>query len=364
MVQPMLAADEAERRGDAHGALEVVLTHPCQRDGGAFWRPWRVRRLRQLVILEGRLPGWATSRWVLAQAAQLLDAGTRQRGKRAGELAIALRGGLAALPGRDATDAQCQVMDHDWAFRQLLLHELGGLSAFLRTAPTDLLVGADRVAEWAQAPMGGFELVTRTPRSLTWRDLRTDREVEVDNIGSAALVLPGETVIGRLVPVEGGQMFESVPLLVPERVAREVSGAPEEWYEVLRVAPEEEARRFLGGHQFDLLCDVPPDIWLRELLVGGEPDLDPFADGIDRHLVTLLVDQAGYLLDRPRLGDDDVDGWACLGAALLDPAFLGAVGREAAPDELALLGEAGSRLAEPAAAVARDLATAAGQGAV
>src|SRR4029079_9573102 len=101
----------------------------------------RMRRLAELVMLRPILPGWATSRWLLAQAAQHLD--STGRGRRALEVAIQARGGPENLRGRDEMDARTKVMDHDWVFRQVHLYELGGLDHFVRrVASPDLLVGA------------------------------------------------------------------------------------------------------------------------------------------------------------------------------------------------------------------------------
>lgn len=46
----------------------------------------------------------------------------------------------------------------------------------------------------------------------------------------------GEWVIGRLVPIEAGWMFESAPLPVPEDVAGGVAAEPDRWVEILRGA--------------------------------------------------------------------------------------------------------------------------------
>lgn len=56
------AVDEAEARGDAHGALDLVLRDRRVRDDEGFWRPEKVRRLLQLTALGPLLPRWATSR--------------------------------------------------------------------------------------------------------------------------------------------------------------------------------------------------------------------------------------------------------------------------------------------------------------
>src|SRR6266545_3069824 len=65
LVATMAAADDAEARGDAEGALKIMNDIECGPDGKPFWRPWRVQRLYQLVTLRDLLPPWAGSRWIL-----------------------------------------------------------------------------------------------------------------------------------------------------------------------------------------------------------------------------------------------------------------------------------------------------------
>jgi hypothetical protein len=54
------ATDDAERRGDAKEALDLMEEHP---GGVAFWRPWRARALLQMAMFGSLLPPCATSRW-------------------------------------------------------------------------------------------------------------------------------------------------------------------------------------------------------------------------------------------------------------------------------------------------------------
>jgi hypothetical protein len=67
-LETMSAVDEAERRGDAMEALRRMESRPLGPDGKPFWRPWRLKRLMQVVVLGENLPGWAVSRWIAAQA--------------------------------------------------------------------------------------------------------------------------------------------------------------------------------------------------------------------------------------------------------------------------------------------------------
>lgn len=271
------------------------------------------------------MPRWAISRWILSQALQQLDSDTRIRGQRALQIAIDVRGGEAALKGVDDVDAHCKVIDHDWVYRQQYLYDLGGLRHFLRTAASaDLLAGADRIADWADAPMGAYRLQAVSPVRLTWEDLATGEPREALNLGSAALVEVGECVIGRLVEIEGGAMFESSPLLVPDGVAHRVARDPDSWIEVMGSsvrdddAPHEVNWRALltGAHDFGLLTDVPEGVWRRATAV----DLD--------RLEPLSEDPIAVIADAVRLielvattatrDDAEMDRvWPCIAAAWL-----------------------------------------------
>ena len=106
--------------------------------------------------------------------------------------------------------------------------------------------------------MGGFRFVGETPLALTFVDLATGDEVTALNIGSATLLEEGDCAIGRLVPIEGGAMFESAPLFVPDAVAQQVADDPADWVAALaagcervgrRVAPEHDDAGVRHGHR-------------------------------------------------------------------------------------------------------------------
>ena len=353
------AADDAERRGDAMLALETMAAHP---DGLAFWRPWRVRALGQVTMFGPLLPGWARSRWILAQALQHLGPQggvVGRRVHRALETAIDLRGGRDRLPGRDPADAVCKVMDHDWVFRQLHLYELGGLRYFLdRVAAPDLVSGADRIRDWATAPMGGFRLLKREPGTVVWQDLALGDPVPTANIGSANLVVPGDCVIGRMVPIEAGAMFETAPLFVPEDVAVQVAREPGSWIDALRSTPGGTANPgvLAAGDCSGLLSDVPTAVWMLALSeAGGLPDLapDPTTDDLAKATLTLAHAAVGCSW---RVADDEIDPWSCLAAALVSPALAEALAETVVSADRDVLARLGELLAEPAASWCRQLA--------
>jgi hypothetical protein len=295
--------DAAESRGDAHAAMALIERDMQTRSDDYFWRPVRLQRLLQIAWLGPLLPGWATSRWILAQAAQCLDPRGRDRTRKALEIAVATRGGEDTLVGVDAFDAKVNVMDHDWVFRQVLLYELGGLQRFIaRVATPGLLAGADRIHDWARTPVGAFRFVRESAAILTWLDLRSGEEVRSLNIGAASLLSPGECVIGRLAPIEGGAMFESAPLFVPHDVARQVADDPADWVAALsrgcRIPRAAEERIMTAGHDFRLLTDVPS--WVEHIVCmavneghGGDPVVENSAElaAVQVNLVRSALDQ-------------------------------------------------------------------------
>ena len=359
-VAVLRATDDAERRGDARAALDLMEEHP---GGFGFWRPWRVRALLQMAMFGSLLPPWATSRWILAQAGQQLP---DQRGgfesrrvQRALELAVELRGGRASLPGGDPRDALCKVMDHDWAFRQLHLYEFGALRHFLaRGASADLVSGADRIQEWAAAPMGGYRYLGSQPATVTWENLAVGEPVVTPNIGSAVLVEPGECVIGRLVPIEGGAMFEGVPLVVPEAIAVRVARDPDSWIDALRPASEGTAGRRVeaAGDTSGLLSDVPMSIWMYAVCQnGGLADRTSALSPV--RLAKASLDLARTALGRSGQPDEDVlDPWACLSAAVLSPGVAAALVETVGPADRDVLARLGEVLAEPAASWCNEIA--------
>ncbi|MBB6627158.1 hypothetical protein H5V45_07470 [Nocardioides sp. KIGAM211] len=383
----VVAADEAEARGDALGALRIIDELARQLPASAaFWRPWRVRRLLQLTTLGPVLPRWVTSRWILAQALQHLSptgsAAARSRHRRALDLAIALRGGPGTLPGVDEADRMARVMDHDWVYRQLFLYELGGLAAFLRSgASADLVAGADQIQAWAAAPMGGYRLLETSTFGDLWIDLG-DREVRVTpNIGSSSLVVPGECVVGRLVPTYGGTMFEAAPLFVPDDVARAVAADPAGWYDALRAVPDgtDSPTCRPAGDLQGLVSDVPSAVlgaWLADVaevparerdvphvLARGALDLahqllDPVAELWDDASTEGERQEAvDDLMRRAREAEGDlIDPWSVIGALLLSPDAVRGMATAMLPSDVPLLERLGELLAEPAAEWCRVLA--------
>ncbi len=321
-----------------------------------------MRRLAQLVMLAPILPGWATSRWVLAQAVQHLD--STGRGRRALDVAVRARGGPEALRGRDELDARTKVLDHDWVFRQVHLYELGGLDHFVRrVASPDLVVGADRIQEWARTPMGGYQLERTSRTSAVWRDLATGADLETANLGASCFIEPGESVLGRLVPIEGGCMFESVPLVVTGDAASAVASDPSSWLDVVTQLHRSDDHSFTTDvHEFPLLTDVPTVLRYLVLSSATEPPAAGRGRNGGRRLTSdaLLEEEVDLVLSAVvgRLDESAfmVDPWPLVAATLLQPDVLSLLTHRLDPRGPARLLALAERVTEPAAEACRWVA--------
>ena len=209
-------------------------------------------------------------------------------------------------------------MDHDWVFRQLHLYEFGGLKHFPDGASADLVSGADRIQQWATAPMGGFRLLGSQPATVTWEDLAGGDPVVTPNIGSACLVEPGECVIGRLVPIEGGAMFESTPLVVPEVIADRVAEFPELDRRCDRRRKVRRIPRSPHPGTPPAASDVPMSVWMYAVCESGG-----FADRLgpaSAQLAEASLNLARAALERSEPPDEEeLDPWSCVSAAVLSP---------------------------------------------
>lgn len=349
----MFAVDDAERRGDARAALELMSGRMLGPDGRQFWRPSRVDRLSQVAMLGPALPRWAVSRWIVAQAHGNLGGPRDQRRKRCQELAMEVRGGLHGLSAHGETDARCKLMDRDWVYRQLFLYEMGGLSDFVRRcAAPDLLAGADHIHDWARAPMEALRLVERAPGTVTWERVESEERLELPNIGSAAMVVPGEHVLGRLVPFEEGVMLEATPLVVPEPTARRVARDPSSWMDAVAEARED---LDTSGFEHGVVSDVREVVWQLALHEPGRPV--PATSELDAYLARRALVLGRECLDgRLPRDDDDLDPWACLRAALLSQPVVARLPSVAKRSDIGVVDELSGQLASPADVVCRDLA--------
>jgi hypothetical protein len=244
-------------------------------------------------------------------------------------------------------------MDHDWVYRQLFLYDLGGLSDFARRVATpDLLAGADHIHSWARASMTALRLVERAPGTVRWQSLATGDELWLANLGSAATVIPGEHVIGRLVPIQDGVMLEGAPLVVPERTARQVADDPASWMEAVAAARDDVCT---AGFEESVLSDVRQLVWELALCDTSEPP--PEAARLTVYLARKALALARVCLDGLAPCEPDaVDPWACLRAALLDVDLVRRLPGIATRRDAELFDRLSHLLAPPADVVCRDLA--------
>lgn len=358
----VLAVDEAEIQGDAETAVNLMAADLHTRGPDeVFWRPERMHRLVQLSLLASLLPRWATSRWILAQAHQSVHPGDRDRAMQAMEIAIETRG-PDTLWGVDEIDARAKVMDHDWVYRQVLLYELGGLQHFIGgVASRKLLGGADRIHDWARAPMGAFRLQSAHPSTLVWEDLGSGDRVESLNIGSAAMLELGECAIGRLVPVREGALFEGTPLYVPDDTARRVAADPTGWVTVLTEAfrQKDTDPRFTAVNPLGdggLLSDVPLAV------AYGQAHLWSGATTVPPELTTEWAVCLRHELVRAavqgRIDDSStaMRSWPSVTASLLDPGVLEELSSSVRAEDAPGLLELAELLPEPAGRLCRQLA--------
>jgi hypothetical protein len=344
MLPVLQAVGEAETRGDAAGALQLVEMYPMGSDGAFFWNPHRVARLAQVVQLGGLLPRWATSRWILEQSLIQFDPALRGARQEAMRVALELRGEPEELT---------RVMDHDWVHRQLLIYEYGGLQRFLSAwATPDLLAGADRIEEWVAAPIRALRLESREPALLTWTDLATGGELVTPNLGAAVLEEPGDFTLARVVPTECGPMFDGVPLGVAERTAEQVAADPGAWLDALRtVAGTEDYCPDLVHGNF-LVTDVPSRISLLALsdYLPSPPPRVP--DGA-------VVTEAAIALARHAASGGGesapLDLWPCVAAELLAPDVLPDLAYRLGPADRPWLEVLGQVLPDPAGPACRAL---------
>jgi hypothetical protein len=356
-VRRMVAADEAERRGDARAALEV-MERSWARVGVGFWRPWRIQRLWSIACLEpmGLLPSWAVGRWVLEQALQDLSGHQRQARKRALEMAM----DVGRLPGAEALDGYdlaARVSDRDWLHRQLYLYEFGGLDRFVRrVAAPDLIAGVPEIGDWITAPMGGYRFLESSPDCSTVVDLGSGLPLEVLGIGSLALVLPGEHVIGRLVPDRGRLLFETVPLLVPQRLAESVARDPASWVHHLR-KESAEGERPITSSRFGFLSDLPHAVTLLALMSCDDSIGPAELHGDEQSTLVLrrLMAVAREALAGVPQEEEAICRWAVIYSAITDPTFLCDVFDARAELDFDVLSELSRRLAEPAASICRSV---------
>ena len=272
----MLRCMEAEAEGDVDRALEHYLASPHLPHAP------QERDLRDLQTFGDDTPGWAWSRWILRQAYRSL---LLTQGERIDD-GIFLTVGSAYAdvdPDRPMGLAPREFCTRlaalDWICEQLCLFEYDGLADFLELRASPCLVRrADRIDEWACAGIGGYRLDDLESDRIRVTDLSDKTEMHLLNIGAAADLGVGSTVIGRVVPISvaPGAMFAVRPLEVDPSTAHDVAvagAAGTSWLSPLGEA-RESARLPLGFSLVPgspLMTDVLPEPSVPSS-VGPDPD--------------------------------------------------------------------------------------------
>lgn len=261
---------QAERAGDAAAALEWHQAVPM------FRRSRHRGLLDRLARLDGRMPPWAWARWIAYQAIRCEEAGSRTaRVKRevGNYVTNTFHANLLAschARGGDPIQVAARVLGESWIFHQLLVHEFGGLESFLDEFATGALAEhAELARTWTTAPLGGYRIGDSLPAGgLDVRDAATGIQFVVLDLGARSCGGPEGWVLGRLVPsgVDDRQVFDTPPLAVPERVAREVAAAdPAARWAPLTAALENGllAPGLFLREDYELITDVPELALLR-----------------------------------------------------------------------------------------------------
>ena len=231
---------EAERAGDAAAALAFHRRIPM------FRRSAHVVILNQLVELADQMTPWLWARWAAYQCTRAEDPGTASGEINHSSLEYVLRMFHSREMQRmyDAHQDPVRFIactaGEDWAFHQICTFEMGGLERFVEDLATGRL--AERAAlarRWLDSSVSGYTVACAGPMRLAVSDLATGQEVEILDLGIGAVGDPWS--LGRLVPsgTDPPLMFDTAPLQVDERTAREAAdsaGEPGGWVAALAAA--------------------------------------------------------------------------------------------------------------------------------
>lgn len=312
----------AERAGDAVRALHLHASVPVLNK-----RSRHHVLLAQLASLGDELPGWVWVRWMAYQAVRCEDPATetgrmqRLALKYAVETFHADQLADCHADGGDPLKAVAWVASESWLFHQLLVHDLGGLARFVDELAADRLAEhADLARSWAGAALGGYQIgASISGGRVRVHDPGADAWLEVLDLGARTTASDEGWVLGRLVPsgVDDLLMFDTPPIAVPERVAREVSEAPDPWGRVTEALDEGRlVERDLMRADYELTTDVLS----IDLLRIGTPPAD-----LERVTAQLRagrdeIPRAAFrLLRRAADGDLRLSDAAHVAAAVLQP---------------------------------------------
>jgi len=162
--------------------------------------------------------------------------------------------------------------------------------------------------------------------------------------------------------LDGGAMFETVPLFVPDDVAQRVAGHPSDWVAAVsdgcrREGPPHQ-RIGTRGHDFRLLTDVPFGIEYHNVRVALEQLGATSGDeALDSYPVAAQAAFVRGALDGELDAEDFwANPWPSVGAALLSPSVFCEVAVSLVADDAPKLDRLSGLLGPPADEVCRVLA--------
>lgn len=244
-LEEIRAETDAEARGDARAAWEHHMA------GLVVEESLRRHQLRELADLGAAAPGWMFSRWCLDQAYRWMLFTEDPRADEMVRLVLAATHAdhldtVVGDPGA-LKEYGTLVAASDWLVQQLCVYSAGGLRDFLDLrAQPELLARADRISEWAAAPMRVHRLEEMRGSVLVVRDLVDDESRELLNLGAFNEGYLGDHVLGRLVPISAPPhlMFDSRPVSLDAPTANHAAaairrGGDADWLDALMVARDE-----------------------------------------------------------------------------------------------------------------------------
>ncbi len=312
----LLAVEEcaaAELRGDWATAFERHRSIPMYAESqhGAH--------LRLMADLGDDAPEWLRARFLTTLVRRWEGYGQPRRAGRVLQQVVPLvypQGvPFEAIGCAHVEQVSAWIFGRDWVVRQADAYELGGLQDLVHLPTASGAVAtAPRIAQWAQAPMGGYRIVGADGAELVVADAATGEEFALLDLGLAHHHEVGTHVLGRVVPTSDapGLLFDWRPLPVDEETAVAVARDPQRWLKILGARAHWGKLPEAFSHLSDtsLTADLPRHAW--GALVGHPVDglehiprtlaadaltaaltLDADAVHRKRHLVAeLLLDEA------------------------------------------------------------------------
>jgi hypothetical protein len=314
----------AERSGDAEAALEFHRGVPM------FSRGRHLGTLTQLASLSEEMTPWMWARWAACQCTRAEEKGSVTREIQRTALDYAVRMFYADqvedafLNGGDPVKLLAHVLGESWLFHELCTFELGGLESLLDELVTGRMQQESALARrWVGARMGGYRVLRPDDGALRVRDVGTDRDLLLLDLGAGVHADAGGWLLGRVVAsgTTPELMFDTRPIAVDEQTARAVAESQTRggWVSAVKSALDDGRvrRERFESEDLELVTDVPS----LSLVEVGTPraalvsTLESLGRGRDE------VGRSAYrILSRVAAGTFGPDSMApYVGAAVLNP---------------------------------------------